>query len=124
MSKDKFHNADGSMSAYALACGYLQRSHWGTGREGSDMRRLELSHNGSCYEINVTAYGPSHGPRRRIELAGNAPGYGGGSMLAGWAQVDTLTEARKLYRQYQRRIANGEALELELLMPGAVAAAG
>src|SRR5690606_1218043 len=94
----KTHNADGSLSAYALACGYVQSDTLVT----EDGRRfhLRLSCNGSSYDVDLV---PDEGPREWVRLPS------GVKIITGWAQFDSLTAARKMYRKILRARNVGEA---------------
>lgn len=93
MSTDQFHNKDGSLTAYALACGYIQVSLTGpivddgmsTFEAPAEVHRysVRLSAAGNCYDIAV----------RDVNLS---------SGLAAWHQFDTLTQARRAYRRAVR----------------------
>lgn len=98
MSAPKFRNADGTLTAYALACGYVQSDTLAT----EDGRRfhLRLSHNGCTYDIDLV---PDVGAREWTRLPN------GGKIVTGWAQFDSLTPARKLYRKVLRARNVGEA---------------
>lgn len=80
--KDKFRNNDGSLTVYALACGYIQTEAIPGGRF-----KVRLFGDG-CYHVQV----------RDEELTLG---------LAAWETFDTLTEARKAMRKaiaYFRRL--------------------
>lgn len=68
----KFHNTDGSLTEYALACGYVQAV------EVCDRYTVRLTKDG-CYHVKVSD--------KQLDLG-----------LAAWETADTLGEARKLYR--------------------------
>jgi len=74
-TKDKFKNKDGSLTLYSLACGYLQQK-----KLHDDTIIVELSLDG-CFHIKVY----------------KDCGLNRESLL--WDCYDTLTEARKAYRQ-------------------------
>src|SRR5690606_27421826 len=92
------HNADGSLSAYALACGYVQSDALVT----EDGRRfhLRLSYNGCTYAVDLV---PAVGLRGWTRLPN------GVKVVTGWAQFDNLTPARKFYRKILRSRNVGEA---------------
>lgn len=73
---DRFHQKNG-LSAYALACGYIQR----TARTiGADYElRIDLWHEGACYHVRAH----EHGGRGRLC----------------WESFGRLTDARKAYRR-------------------------
>lgn len=87
----KFYNQDGSLTAYALACGHIQSE---TVLDGRFDVRLRLSADG-CYHVKVRD--------RDLEMG-----------LAAWETYDTLTEARKGVRQarayFKRLPADAPAL--------------
>lgn len=68
----KFYNADGSLTAYSLACGNVQRRHV------ADRYVVSLIHDG-CYHIKVSD--------RKLDLG-----------MAAWETADRLGLARKLFR--------------------------
>lgn len=81
----KFHNNDGSLTAYALACGYVQTE---TVNGGRFEVRLSGGGGSGCYHVQVWDEELSLG-------------------MAAWESFDTLTEARKAVRQaiaYFRRL--------------------
>lgn len=94
----KTHNADGSLSAYALACGHVQTDTLVT--EDGRKFHLRLSHNGCTYDIHLV---PDEGPREWVHLPD------GTRIVTGWAQFDSLTSARKFYRKVLRSRWVGEA---------------
>ncbi|MFA5670242.1 MAG: hypothetical protein WC967_13450 [Balneolaceae bacterium] len=75
-TKDKFKNKDGSLTLYALACGYLQQK-----KLQDDTIIVELSLDG-CFHVKVF---DDCGLLNRERLS--------------WDCYDTLTEARKAYKQ-------------------------
>ena len=72
--KAMFHNNDGSLTAYALACGHIQTEPVPGGR----------------FEVRLSADGCYHVQVRDAELSLG---------LAAWETYDTLTEARKGMRK-------------------------
>ena len=93
-----FHNKDGSLTHYALACGYVQSETMVTedGREFD----LRLSYNGCTYDVDIV---PVEGPRDWTLLPN------GVKLVSGWAQFDSLTAARRMYRKILRTRNVGEA---------------
>ena len=82
---DKFRNNDGSLTAYALACGYVQFERVNGGRF---VVRLSGGGGSGCYHVQVWD--------EKLSLG-----------MAAWETFDTLTEARKAMRQaiaYFRRL--------------------
>ena len=73
---------NGDVSAYALACGYIDVK-TRTTESGKDVE-IRLSNNGSSYDVDAVIPGE---PREFIN-----------GIMSGWAQFDTLTEARKFQR--------------------------
>src|SRR5690606_27334539 len=73
-----FHNKDGSLTHYALACGYVQSETMVTedGREFD----LRLSYNGCTYDVDIV---PVEGPRDWTLLPN------GVKLVSGWAQFDS-----------------------------------
>lgn len=84
-----FTNTDGSLNAYALACGYIDTVATREIDNGATAY-AKLSYNGATYDVHVTR---SDEYMSMIEL------NDGRRILAGWAQFDTLTEARKFIRK-------------------------
>lgn len=72
----KFLNKDGTLTAYALACGYIQTEHVGE-------YQVRLSHNGSSYDIRVW---------------GRDTPVWVGDRRWGWEQDRSLGKARKKFR--------------------------
>lgn len=102
---NKFRLVNGDLSAYALACGYVQ-----TSTEYPNGDTVTMRHDG-CYHVHTTEAGatdddngpvwvpdPDHTP---------TPGYGAPRVRAGWATFDGLTEARRFYRSEVSRLASG-----------------
>lgn len=73
----KLFNKDGTLTAYALACGYVQTKHIGD-------YQVRLSHNGSSYDIRVW---------------GRDTPVWVGDIRWGWEQSSSLGEARKKFRE-------------------------
>jgi len=69
----RFRNKDGSLSAYALACGYIQR------RDTAPNVSITLWHEGACYHVRKH----DHNTGRR----------------AFWHSTESLTEARRVFRK-------------------------
>lgn len=84
-----FTNKDGSLNAYALACGYIDTVITRKLDNGATAY-VKLSYNGASYDVRVSR---SDEYMEMIEL------NDGRRILAGWAQFDTLTEARKFIRK-------------------------
>ena len=85
---DKFTLKDGSVSAYGLACGYIDIKHRTT-KSGVDVE-VRLSNNGATYDIDVHVPGE---PNEFVEI------NGGAKVLEGWAQFDKLTDARRFQKK-------------------------
>ena len=96
MATDKFRLKGGALSQYALACGYIDTAHHGR----LDLE-VQLSDNGCTYDVEVSG----------AELQARYPHYiptrGGGKICPGWAQFDSLTEAR----QFQRKLVRMGSVE-------------
>lgn len=87
--KTVFTNKDGSLNSYALACGYIDTVI--TRELDNDATAyVKLSHNGATYDVHITR---SDEYMEMIEL------NDGRRILAGWAQFDSLAEARKFIRK-------------------------
>lgn len=82
-------NKDGSLNAYALACGYVDTVITREIDNGATAY-VRLSHNGASYDVRVSR---SDEYMDMIELPS------GSRIRAGWAQFDTLSEARKFIRK-------------------------
>lgn len=82
----KFRNADGTLTSYALACGYVEKA------EGP-VHGVWLWHEGACYHVR-RHHNPDH--------AGEA-----GYIRLSWWAFDTLTEARRHFKKEQRRVRRG-----------------
>ena len=96
MATDKFHLKNGALSQYALACGYADiMSHSQLDLE------VHLSDNGCTYDVHVS------GPELQSRYPRNIPTPGGGKICPGWAQFDSLTEAR----QFQRKLARMDSVQ-------------
>lgn len=88
MTEPKFRNVDGTLTAYAFACGYVE-SFTLDGKDyyGSDMPGVMLYRDGMWH---VKAH--------------NAPF---GAVPSVWNSFDTLTDARKAFRRYRAAIKKG-----------------
>ena len=75
----KFHNADGTLTAYALACGYIERKE-------TENLRLDLWHENCVYHVNAHEFN------------------GAGRMF--WESFDRLSAARVFYRKQTRALFN------------------
>lgn len=73
----KFYNADGTLTAYSFACGYIERKE-------RDALRLDLWHEGACYHVKAS------NNQGRIY----------------WHSFDTLGAARRFYKQQAKTIFN------------------
>lgn len=80
MSTPKFRNADGSLTLYALACGYIE------------------STEGPLYGVRLWQDGCFH--VRRHHNGRQLRGY----IQDSWECFDSLTEARKFYKAEVRKI--------------------
>ena len=103
MRDPKFHNRDGSLTRYALACGYVQQRGFGRCQYPVIMAMpaftvqsaryfAKLDHEGACYHV------------RRVDIM--KPG------VIAWDSFRTLGEARRAYRAavaWARNAARGEA---------------
>lgn len=77
---------DGRVSAYGLACGYIDRDTLFT--ESGRTFYVDLAFNGCSYDVDAYYSGE---PRDRID-----------GVMTGWAQFDTLTEARRFKARLMR----------------------
>lgn len=77
----------GQVSAYGLACGY--EDVYTRDTENGPVN-FALSYNGCTYDVNVIPLGAL---REFVEIQGK------GKVLMGWAQFDTLAEARKFHKR-------------------------
>jgi len=78
--------ADGRVSAYGLACGYIDRDTLVT--ESGRVFHVDLTANGCTYDVD--AYYADE-PRYRID-----------GVVVGWAQFDRLTDARRFKAKLMR----------------------
>ena len=85
---------DGSLSAYALGCGYIDV----ITRDTESGRQLEirLSYNGCTYDVELSGDAFTCHEWDRMELPSGA------KVSPGWVQFDRLSDARK----YQRHLAS------------------
>jgi len=85
MSQPKFYNKDKSLTAYALACGYIQVRYFNN-------IRVELLHDTGCYHVKV--FDRTLTPSRQV-----------------WDNFSTLTEARQAFadnvRLYRSKVRYG-----------------
>lgn len=102
-----FQNADGSVSQYGLVCGYIDR-HTRKLASGKTVD-FDLEFNGCTYDVTVTGYTEAGDVELRgwvSQLCGesctHSAIYGHSKFWAGWAQFDSLTEARKFKRRIMR----------------------
>lgn len=87
-------NRNGTLTAYALSLGYIDR--WERETDTGEVWHIDLSRNtGGTYDVNFYKPGTVRGFTRGIPN--------------GWAQFDRLTDARKLveYLRTVRDSANG-----------------
>ncbi len=91
----RINRSNGDVSAYGLACGYVDVKT----RELESGRTAEvrLSHNGNNYDVDIWVGNPEF-----IDLPN------GGKIKAGWAQFDKLSDARK----FQRRLMSPHVASL------------
>lgn len=102
MSSPRFYNKDGTLTHYAMGCGYIQT-------ESIKESQLRLSYNGCTFDVKVWH------DHELPHFAENP--YRGGRTKTGWAQFDTLTEARRAWRAFRKRLKQGETLHDQLLLP-------
>lgn len=88
---------NGELSAYGLACGYLERSPVNVNGD-----EVELRHDG-CYHVHVREAGVTVDSETRMPLW--VESEEGSKVRADWHTFDTLTEARRFYRTVSRRLA-------------------
>lgn len=88
---------DGSISAYGLACGYIDVKT--RELESGRTAEIRLSYNGNSYDVDAALPGEY---RERIELSD------GSQIISGWAQFDKLSDARK----FQRRLMSPHVTSL------------
>ena len=81
-----FHRKDGSLTAYAFACGYIQRQ-----TIGSKQITLWVEH--GCHHVRAHDF--------NSDVVHTESGVRGRLF---WLSFDTLTEARKIYRQKLREL--------------------
>lgn len=93
VKEPKFFNKDGSLTQYALARGYIQTGTFG-------VEQLRLSFNGATYDLDVWGE----------DLREMRESPSGHTYMTGWVQVDSLTEARKAWRELRGRMLRGEKL--------------
>jgi hypothetical protein len=99
--KDKFKNKDGSLTVYALACGYVQKV------EKAELS-AELYHEGAVYQVRY------FNRNADFSLPFNDPN--GGRF---WLSFDNLTEARKVYNKLASSVLSGNVYHsTSLLMAG------
>lgn len=79
----KFFNKDKSISRYGLSCGYIETY-------SNEQSTVKLYQDGGpCYHIKV---------------------WDGEGQRVIWVTVDYLTEARKIFNQWKRKVKKGELL--------------
>ena len=96
MATDKFRLKNGALSQYALSCGYID-----VVRHNLLDVEVHLSDNGCTYDVHVS------GPELQARYPHFIPMPSGGRICAGWAQFDSLTEAR----QFQRKLARMDSVQ-------------
>lgn len=87
--KDKFKNKDGSLTVYALACGYMQRYEKG-------QFSVELYHEGAVYQVRYF--------NRNSDFGLPFNNLSGGRF---WLSFDNLTKAKKVYNKLANAVKNG-----------------
>lgn len=92
---------DGSLSAYALGCGYIDVMTRDTEEPFGRHLEIRLSYNGCTYDVELGGDAFTCREWDRMEL----PGFG--KVSPGWAQFDRLSDARK----YQRHLASARNLQ-------------
>lgn len=107
MTDPKFRNADGTLTAYALACGYADTvaADGSPDYYGTDADAVRLSFNGCTYDVHVRQQGVTHD--------GDYPRWVStayGRTRADWHQFDTLAEARRAWRTFARAIRTGASI--------------
>lgn len=97
----EFKNVDGTLTRYALACGYHDTRAADGSRDyyGTDADAVSLSYNGCTYDVHVRVQGETHDGHFPVWIESD-----GGRYRADWHQFETLTEARRFWRQTARRI--------------------
>ncbi len=92
------HLANGDVSAYGFACGYVQA--WTTDGAhnyyGTDANGVMLYHAGACFHVRTRIVGETHDDYGTAIRA-----YGA---RVDWQSFDTLTEARAAYRREITRV--------------------
>ena len=77
----KFHNKNGTLTAYAFACGYIERKE-------TENLRLDLWREGACWHVRANDFD-----------AANCRLF--------WESFDLLTEARKFFNAQKRQLFKG-----------------
>lgn len=90
---------DGSLSAYALGCGYIDVMTRDT--ESGRQLEIRLSYNGCAYDVELGGSAFTYHEWGRMELPSGA------KIAPGWVQFDRLSDARK----YQRHLASARNLQ-------------
>lgn len=88
---------NGELSAYGLACGYLEQS-----PDNGNGDSVELRHDG-CYHVHIREAGVTVDSETRIPFWIDSDE--GSKIRADWHTFDTLTEARRFYRSESRRLS-------------------
>lgn len=101
--KDMFRNQDGTLTRYALACGYWDTRATDGTRDyyGTDADAVSLGYNGCTYDVHVRIQGETHDGDFSLWVTDPVTGA---RSRADWHQFDTLTEARKFWRATARKI--------------------
>ena len=106
----RFRNADGTLTLYALACGYVQATmldgtadYYGTDADGV-MLKLD-----GCYHVHVRQAGVTHDAAGYPEWVHDPET--GARYRADWHTFDTLTDARRFYRRALRMIRAGRPVD-------------
>lgn len=87
----KIHNKSGELSAYGLACGYID-CRFPTLGDGTEVE-VRLSYNGCTYDVEAGRMMISPGWVERQD---------GSKIVEGWAQFDKLGEARSFAKRISR----------------------
>jgi hypothetical protein len=74
---NRLYNANGELSRYGLACGYIGQTIYGS-------VEVTMYHDSAVYQVRVSDY---DSPTPRLV----------------WESVESLTQARALYRKYKRK---------------------
>lgn len=107
--RDVFRRADGTLTAYALACGYLDTfsadgAPYYSGEAGALAPAVMLERTTPTYAVRSRTVGTTHD-------AGGFPLWlevgDGSSVRADWSTFETLGEARRAWRMQRARIRRG-----------------